>query len=441
VLARDHSLGREYLEKGAEIDVTGFSWQEPFQNRNGEDVGRVTSQGSYIPPDGFYPGSRTNSYGMPPPPPQPGTPYHYSSGGSPPLPAGERQFRYSTSGRYESWGSMPPPGSPGYAFPPPQAGSWSRDPSMGREHSLGQNPLPHASIGHAGPYPAFDQRMGSGQWGPPQPYPGMGGAPAYNYSGGPPPPGSFAPGEFSGTSPPMPPPQHHRAPSGNVNSPPSPRFEVSPSVASTWSGTPQEEIKKTWSGSSADDMNPQCNSASATPKPEVVKRATSNQNETQETKPDLQGPSVKRAALRRNGTEITNRLQEETIRQNAGLERPNPIDHEIRIISRGMRQSSLNEVNAGTGKPGTLASEGRVSTLDSIDLDLMRPGTISASDRADTVDSFSVLEPLNDVMPSIDRPEALSFDERLTTADLMNIVQEPLVDDDSALVSGGRQPI
>jgi hypothetical protein len=44
-------------------------------------------------------------------------------------------------------------------------------------------------------------------------------------------------------------------------------------------------------------------------RPQTVKRATSNQNENVETKPDLKGPSVKRAALNRDNSLASNRLK------------------------------------------------------------------------------------------------------------------------------------
>ena len=36
VLARDHSLGREYLQAGEQVSLDGFSWQDPFQTKKKE---------------------------------------------------------------------------------------------------------------------------------------------------------------------------------------------------------------------------------------------------------------------------------------------------------------------------------------------------------------------------------------------------------------------
>ena len=33
VLARDHSLGREYLHAGESVSLEGFSWQDPLAQR------------------------------------------------------------------------------------------------------------------------------------------------------------------------------------------------------------------------------------------------------------------------------------------------------------------------------------------------------------------------------------------------------------------------
>jgi len=386
--------------------------------------------------------------------------------------------------------------------------SCGRDASgMEREHSLGQNPLPHASVVHPAPYTAFDSRgasgqwgpphdhrVASGQWGPPQPpnsYPPPV-SPMYHYSG-PPPPGAYPhpSREYSGNMPPQyPPPAHLRPPTSNASTPssgpPSPRFEVNPTVASTWSGRTTEEIAKTWSGSSGEEADRYANAPPGVPslahdrprqlsphraraalnrndyvpKPDHVKRATSHQNENIETKPDLKGPSVKRAALNRDNSTAANRLKEQYIpdfrrRTNNGFEQ------EMRMLSSNFEMSTIignDDTGLAGVKPRPLSGEERTSTLDLIAMDLMvKPVALSASNRSSTIEALA-LDALDDDFlraddaidaalvevdlekkMAIGRPPALTSADRLTTSDVYDLmVNEPIPDDDDALVSGKR---
>jgi hypothetical protein len=500
-LARDHSLGREYLKPDEPINLDGFSWQDPFKSSNDE---RISSQGSLPPVGGYFPDGRVGSHGSMGGPPPPTGPYTHTRSGE------ERHYHYTQSGRYESWGSLPPQPMPGYPY------QWGRE-SSEREHSLGQNPLPHASIGHpAPPYSTFDPRGTSGQWGPPPPngpypYPHMSGPPPpYHYAGGPPPgagpyrypsygsmggppppqgaydgvyppgreysggPGMYPPGrEYSGGPPPgMPPPlHHHRPPQSNASTPSSgpssPQFEVDPAVASTWSGKNPEEILTTWSGSSGEEgdrfhgtpppdrsnkLSPKSgNTSSAVPKPDIVKRATSHQNETPETRPDLQGPSVKKAALNRDNSTTANRLKEKYL---PDYHKKEHFDQEIFQLSSNLEQSTLiGDEATDIVKPKSLLEENRTSTIDQIAMDLMaKPDAWSASNRLSTLDALELdleedaLIPLDDDYGVLDdlkkvtvsRPPAVTFDDRLTTTDIMDLVSEPIPDDDMGLVSGKR---
>lgn len=491
VLARDHSLGREYLKPDEAIDLGGFSWQDPFRNGSQRD-GRTSSQGSFQSGSGGY---------YPPGPPPPGaSPYRYPShgsmGGPPPPPypqmpanSEDRRFRYTNSGRYESWGSVgsvPPPPVPDYGYPE-HSGGWGPG-APGRENSLGQNPLPHASIGHpAPPYAAtFDSRGASGHWGPPPPgyprapYPGP---PYYHYSGGPPPPGAYPPSrEYSGGPPSEPPPpqQPRKVSSPSAATPKSPRsppYEVDAAVASEWSSRKTAEIGKSWSGSS--EERPTVHVPSDTrmsnsspnrdnvnngdlPKPEIVKRMTSHQNETLETKPDLKGPSVKRCALNRDQSAVANRLKQQYVPGYGGEE----FDKNMRMLSADLEQSTLDSSPGGaaataptcTAKPTSLAEGGRTSTLDEIAMDLMvKPVSLNSTSRSSTIDALALefddeplVQPeasdaaiLGDAVenPDVGRPRALGFNDRLTTSDILDMVQEPIPADDLALVSGQRQSV
>jgi hypothetical protein len=475
VLARDHTLGREYLEPDEAMTLDGFSWQDPFRigtTNSPDGPERRQSQGSFNN-SGGHGGfdTRITSHGS-----MGGDPYRYPSHGSmgpPPPPQGyggtEAQFRYTTSGRYESWsngmsphGSMPPPMS-GYAYPH-VSGGWER------EHSLGQNPLPHASIGHPAHYAAFDGRATSGHWGPPIPpnvYPPMAGPPSYTYSGGSPSNSFPPPGrEYSGGHS-----QEMRhspihGPRGSApTSPQSPRYEVDPAVASSWSGQNPMDVSTSWSGSSREGsdrfrtMAPHGHEqkrdssfrSDGLPKPDFVKRATSNQNETLETKPDLRGPSVKRAALNRDNSLASNQLKEKYLPDFYVMKKFDH-DREMRMLSDNLEQSTLDN----SIRPKSLE---RVSTMDMIALDLMiRPDRLSASNRSTTLDALnldfdedalirpealtrtSTLDDLiGELKDGVTRPGALSELDRLTTEDfLFSMVNDPIQDDELELISGQR---
>ena len=195
IVARDHSLGIEYLNPDDNINVEGFSWQEPV--RGNSDLERVGSHSSYngqpTIPYGM-PGSRMGSYssvGGPSPPPMPGVYEH----GMPP-PHSDGHIRYASWNRYESWGTVGPPPHMGYGTYPSQSGGWGA-----RDHSLGAIPLQHATVTQAAYPTTFDHRMGSAGpfWVPPSyPPPMDGGPPPYHMSGGyahpyPGPPPMYAP--------------------------------------------------------------------------------------------------------------------------------------------------------------------------------------------------------------------------------------------------------
>lgn len=525
ILARDHSLGREYLDEGEAVTLDGFSWQDPFQNGSGRPSKNGAEQRSKkqstpptrpSPPPSTsptasasghssspptsrrgagYPDPRSTSSSMssehyrypsqgslgpPPPPPSPGAYAHMTSG---------EHHRYHSHGRYESWGSLPPPPPPpipGYGYPQHSGSSWGyRDLSgrQGRDHSLGQNPLAHASVSQSVPYGAFDTRTGS--WGPPPdgrswgpPPPPHGYPPVYHHSGGPPPP----PPPAYPTPPPPPPPHVARKdPPGSpsrLKHPSSPPYAVDPAVASAWSGQDPKEIAKTWSGGSGgssgeeyfrtapanSNHRPNAHQKTVAPeehKPEVIKRATSNQNETFETKPDLKGPSVKRAALNRDNSTAANRLKEKYV---PGYRKPEfNAEREMRQLSENLEQSTLSSLDsalATTGvKPEPMSEQEKMSTIDQIAMDLMvKPVCFSGTGRSSTIEALAldleddplikpemversrtVEEVLSELRDGVPKPASLAALDRLTTNDFLDIVNEPIAEDEDMLSTPSRQ--
>jgi len=491
ILARDHSLGREYLDEGEAVTLDGFSWQDPFNNTSSSSSGGGrSSNGSKSPGRGTQSTSNPPSpsrQGPPPPPPPPQGYHHdprYSSDhfrfpsqgslGPPPPPPAPGAYAHMTSNeyyRYQSWGSMPsggppppgghhhpppppPPPGGGYAYPQQSGGSWAY-----RDHSLGQNPLSHASVSQAGRYTSFDSRT---SWGPPPPP--QGGYAYPHYSGGPPPPPPPPPSAY----PPPPPAGPH---AGMQMAPPSPPYAVDPKVASAWSGQDPNQIAKSWSGGSggsgeeyrsptvATGRKSQVVSSSseehqpASSKPEVIKRATSNQNETAETKPDLKGPSVKRAALNRDNSTAANRLKEKYV-PGYRKDRPFNVEREMRQLSYTFEQSAIAEsaTDTATGvKQRSLGEGDKMSTIDITAMDLMiRPMNLSNTSRSSTIEALALdfdddplirPEPMSErsetmeevfreLRENVPKPSNLAAMDRLTTNDFLDIVNEPIGEDE-----------
>jgi len=174
------------------------------------------------------------------------------------------------------------------------------------------------------------------------------------------------------------------------------------------------------------------------PKPDMVKRMTSNQNETLETKRDLVGPSVKRAALNRDNSMASNRLKEQYLP--AYRKGSFNTEHEMRQLSSNMEQSSLAH------RPKPLSSEERMTTIDLFAMDLMvKPRSLTGTSRSSTIEALDldleddpVLRPFPversttmedvfaDLKERLPRPSALSATDRLTTTDFLAIVNEPI---------------
>jgi hypothetical protein len=150
------------------------------------------------------------------------------------------------------------------------------------------------------------------------------------------------------------------------------------SIAKTWSGG---EVTRTWSDENDSrlpyyddqstpsyygaDMSPPRMGGGALPRPDIVKRDTSHQNESYETK-----PSVKRAALNRDNSLASNRLKKEFMPEYYGTKIG--AEQEMTKLSSSLEHSTLSTGAAvNQPKPQPLGEDGRVSTMDAITMDLM----------------------------------------------------------------------
>jgi len=428
VLARDHSLGREYITDGEAVSVEGFSWRDPFLSDTDK---RNTSYGTPAAPatpaaPGVYPPagrhSSSGSLGIAPP--------HH--GGPPPAPdyygrVGSDRSREFSTGRFDSWTAQfpyppPPPPPPAVhgpthqrsgswthqAPPPPQmphhqrSGSWS-----GRDHSLAFNPLIGASIIHPADQRAFENRGG-----PPQQY--------------------WNKGPFRS-------PARQLSPTNSTPSP-NPSYNVNMDIARTWSGGAEGNPRPNWGMGQQQppdngqmqyqlqrvpgaDTSPMRNSVGGgfMPKPQMVKRDTSHQNESLETK-----HSVKRAAFNRDNSMASNRLKEQYMP--GYFDNKFNSEHEVKKLSDNLEQSKLSPKRAQINtapKPESLKDSNRLTTLDINDL-IAKPISLSGTNRVSTMEALNIdlgNEPMFDThidgasSSAISRPNAMTSDNRLTTFD------------------------
>ena len=460
VLARDHSLGREYIEAGQAVSLDGFSWQDPFQPKQ-----RETSYGQPAVPGGSYPAGRNSSHGslgMAPPP------HHQVSIGAPPPPAdywgghvsstGSRQHEFA-NGRVESWGSTsygyfggPPPPPPGSAMHQ-RSGSWTHGPprhpgpmahtrsgswGSGRENSLGMFPLIGASIAGPVDHGIFD----SGQsWGE-----GVGHVPYRGMHGSAPPPPPPHPYEYGGPIQSSGSRGLYRQPTSPANSTPSPKpYDVDISIARTWSGgNPGASYglpygdKPSLAGS-ADTSPVRARGADIVPKPQIVKRDTSNQNESYDTK-----PSIKRAALNRDNSLASNRLKQEYMPEY--FNRTFDAEKEVRRLSTNLE---LSKIDVARPKPKPLGAGERMTTMDIITMDLIaKPVPIMKDDRLTTMDALaltleddSILEGDQPTvgLENLPKPKSLEPVDRLTTKDFADFLNSPTAGVDEEVEQENRR--
>jgi len=449
ILARDHSLGREYLASGEKVDLQGFTWQDPFKKEGSKETS-ISSTGSatgpsarpsvVLPPGKESSMGSTGSFVGPYGQNQhPSIPDYYGkvSFGEP-----RREYSNGSLGSFNQPYMPPPPGGPvhqrsgSWTHPPPplphdphhqRSGSWNAG-GGGREHSFSMNPLQYTSINRPAPTGAFDQRAGSWSrhhnlpqavYPPPPPPPGAWGG--FGYQSG----SSMGTIGSIGAPPPGP---YHSPP--HAASPTRPPYDVM-GVAKTWSdgGTPPPQGNF---GSSQYEGHPPPGPGAHTspptrggeplapghlPRPGMVKRDTSNQNESYETKPSR----TKKPALNRDQSATSNRLKQQydmsALPQNM---------EQIRLSSPvpGMSQAAL--------KPAPLNFEARQSTVDAMtevltDYDIFsrqpKPAPLNSGDRKNTMDELGY-----DLIGDTDlkKPPKLTQADRLTTSEFLDIVNAPL---------------
>jgi hypothetical protein len=247
----------------------------------------------------------------------------------------------------------------------------------------------------------------------------------------------------------------YRQPISPANSTPSPKpYSVNLNIAKTWSGG---EVQRTWSGEQPPpiqqaqtfdgyptavpgaDLSPMRGPEGGfVPRPDIVKRDTSHQNENYETK-----PSVKRAALNRDNSLASNRLKQEYMPEYFNAEK------EMRSLSTNLEQSTLDIERS---RPTALGISERVSTMDVIAMDLMvKPAPMLKGDRMSTIDALDLdleTDPLIKMdEPPIDledlpKPKSLEPIDRLTTKDFMELVNSPISQvDDKASRTDSDNPL
>jgi hypothetical protein len=183
----------------------------------------------------------------------------------------------------------------------------------------------------------------------------------------------------------------------------------------------------------------------------MVKRDTSNQNETIDTK-----PSIKKAALNRDQSATSNRLKQEYMPDY--YNRRFDTEREMQTL-----QETTEQIRLSPGpplreqpRPRALNEENRVSTLDVIAMDLMaRPSPFSADGRLSTIDALDLdLDGSDSVIRTDDmddktdgsqgamlpKPSALGANNRLTTQEFLDIVTSPIAAIDDK-ISADEDPL
>jgi len=247
-----------------------------------------------------------------------------------------------------------------------------------------------------------------------------------------------------------------------VTGPPRPRqiYEVDSNIAQSWAGQQNaaddyahvadmfgNEIQNTAAAANASLSSHNNNRTAGLRRPDIVKRMTSNQNEDDETKRDLQGSSIKRATLSRDSSAAAARLKE--LHFPDMPKKPFLPEQEMNLLSDTMEQSTIdrhhhhqvrNGYNSGAGqlqipppppqiglssisKPGALGSSYQSSTFDSLSNSL---------DLGDDSQSSLIAPPLAS-SSRVPRPPTLRLEGRLSTAEYLDIVNEPLGFDESEM--------
>ena len=365
---------------------------------------------------------------------------------------------------YWSNQSFPPPPPPPYEMPGqyPSPGRW-----MSGDSGYGLGRTPSGS---------FDPMMHQNQnMGPPMAH---GGEMGYRHgrvqSGN-----SFDP--MMSRSPPhsrpapnhCPPYDHVRTQSGNSYDPMIRREKCNPKEQArsgskyfdTWSSQPEdfekvatmfnEEMPSSWSGQTARHSIPPTESSAFRghesdsaglivtrrgdlPRPDVVKRNTSNQNEDESNKRGLAGGSVKRAALNRDSSAVANALKEKY--PPSALNRPGVIkDRGVSVQEMDMLKDSLEQSKLSVDRPKASNPE-RSNSMDAITQDLLaRPSAFNIGNRTSTIDALTFelgLDTDSDHVTNaqgLPRPPPFRAGDRLSTAEYLNIVNEPIDDESESI--------
>jgi len=349
VLKREHTLGTNYLNPDENLSIEEFTWAKDASggsrglgegtvlppgngrnhvfswNRDASVGSRGSGQGTVLPPGRNNSRGRTgmpfmNSGPHPQsfPPDYNGRTYsgetrrEFSMGslGSSPsyhVPSSQGTLRIPSEGsmhqRSGSWTYQPYPDPPHRGPNRQRSGSWNGGGS-GREHSFSFNPLPGAIINQAAPRAAFDQRS---SW-------FLNQMPAEAQQ--PPPLISAVPVPNSYYGPSQPDPYRRRAYSPAHSDTSSPPYNDL-NIAKSWSDgeAPPHYRQSQFDGHpqpvAGADTSParrlESNRSKGLLRPAQLKRDTSNQNETVESKPH----KIKRATLNRDQSATSNRLKQQ----------------------------------------------------------------------------------------------------------------------------------
>ena len=450
-------MGREYLASDENVDLDGFTWQDPFKKDGGRESstsslgpggasvlppGRESSNGScgsFMNQMGYGP------HGQPPVPDFHGRVFFdtrrevsnssLASFNQPYMPAPPGAPHHQRSGSWTHPQQAPAP----HHFQHQRSGSWGG----ARDHSFSMNPLQHTSINRPAPTGAFDQRAGSGSWGPGPYYPPVGpqhGPPAHP----PPPPHSgYAPfayqsGSSMGTIGSAASPYRPAPPSSH--STPSPPYDPM-GVAKTWSdgGYGRSQFEGNLPPASSANTSPPRGPEAPThphghvPRPGMVKRDTSNQNESYETKPSR----IKKAALNRDQSATSNRLKQQYIPEvfNRDMQSLHEKTEKIRLSN-----SPVPGANPPP-KPNILDLSARQTTVEALESAMNdflfkegppQPAPLSAQDRKNTMDELGYdligetsTTPKPPQAPTLSKPAKLTAADRLTTTEFNEIVNAP----------------
>jgi len=441
ILQREHTLGETYLSSGEDVDISGFTWITDDSNRNLSTGSRNSAQGTVLPPPTGRSSSR-GSAGMPfssgfntyPTPPDyhgrvysgeqrrelsnssigtfysvPGSAPFTSGGQLPPQPPNAAPMHH----RSDSWTLEEQAPSPRHGPHHQRTGSWNGNGDM-RSHSLSGYPLPGATVHEAAPYWSQSNH-------PPGAYARFsneGSMGSMGQPSQPPPP------------PPPPPPPYRQIPSpshSNTSSPPSNAMDYERSWNAGGGSTPplpppqrdfayQQYDAYPPTAVGADSSPPRGPEYRPIPRPGMIKRDTSNQNETYESKPN----KVKRAALNRDQSATSNRLKQEHMSEvfHQDMQSLQQTTEQIQLSSPEHERRLVDAFDANSAGAGTNPMP--------LPLGNRRTSSESLSSIDALLNNLAPVRPQPPLQP-LPRPAPWNESNRMTTAEFLNA---PLGDDD-----------